>query len=238
MLQPNVSWTSGQDVSFPSYRRRPVSRPFWTPASAGVTKKFSKSNVLVAVVKSDRDLDLLLNKRRYRIPARWAPKRWPPYLAFYQPLAAQKRRHSLFNNPDFDGSIKFIGKIHAKRLAPRSEIVPGESGHPGAGKLYWDVRLRGLKALESPVKNSNRMRVTFGFTTLKQLNSARDIKELFGVPTACYNVSGEYAMVKAAVQNGWLDEKSVVLEILTGFKRAGADFILTYWAKDAAEWMI
>ena len=63
------------------------------------------------------------------------------------------------------------------------------------------------------------------------------VKEKFRYPVACYNVSGEYAMVKAAAQNGWLDEKQVVLEMLTGFRRAGADIILTYWAQQAARWL-
>ena len=63
------------------------------------------------------------------------------------------------------------------------------------------------------------------------------VKEKFGYPVACYNVSGEYAMVKAAAQNGGLDEKPVVLEMLTGFRRAGADLILTYWAQQAAKWL-
>jgi porphobilinogen synthase len=57
------------------------------------------------------------------------------------------------------------------------------------------------------------------------------------VPVAAYNVSGEYAMVKAAAQKGWLDEKRVTLEILTGIQRAGADIILTYHAKAAAGWL-
>lgn len=63
------------------------------------------------------------------------------------------------------------------------------------------------------------------------------LKQRFHLPVACYNVSGEYAMVKAAAQNGWIDEKRVTLEILTCFKRAGADLILTYHAKDAARWL-
>ncbi len=63
------------------------------------------------------------------------------------------------------------------------------------------------------------------------------IKQEFGYPTAAYNVSGEYSMVKAAAARGWLDEKKVVLELLTGIKRAGADMILTYHAKDAAKWL-
>jgi porphobilinogen synthase len=57
------------------------------------------------------------------------------------------------------------------------------------------------------------------------------------VPLAAYNVSGEYAMVKAAAARGWLDERRVVLEILTAIKRAGADLILTYHALDAARWL-
>jgi porphobilinogen synthase len=72
---------------------------------------------------------------------------------------------------------------------------------------------------------------------LAYLDLIRRVKERFGYPVACYNVSGEYAMVKAAAQNGWLDEKQIVLELLTGFRRAGADMILTYWATDAARWL-
>lgn len=63
------------------------------------------------------------------------------------------------------------------------------------------------------------------------------VREAFDVPVAAYNVSGEYAMVKAAAQNGWIDEKRVVLEIITAIQRAGAGIILTYHAKDAARWL-
>jgi porphobilinogen synthase len=63
------------------------------------------------------------------------------------------------------------------------------------------------------------------------------VKEITNLPVAAYNVSGEYSMVKAAALNGWIDEKSVTLETLTSFKRAGADLILTYHAKDAARWL-
>jgi len=69
------------------------------------------------------------------------------------------------------------------------------------------------------------------------LDIVRRVKDAFGVPTAVYQVSGEYAMLKAAAQNGWLDERAVVLESLLGFKRAGADSILTYFAMDAARWL-
>ncbi len=62
------------------------------------------------------------------------------------------------------------------------------------------------------------------------------VRERFGLPTAAYHVSGEYAMVKAATEKGWLDERAAVLEIMTGIKRAGADLIITYWARELAEW--
>ena len=63
------------------------------------------------------------------------------------------------------------------------------------------------------------------------------VKERFELPTAVYCVSGEYAMVKSAVAMGWLDEKRAVIEMMTGFQRAGADLIITYWAKDLAGWL-
>jgi porphobilinogen synthase len=72
---------------------------------------------------------------------------------------------------------------------------------------------------------------------LAYMDVIRRVKETFGMPTAAYNVSGEYAMVKAAAARGWVDERRVVLETLTGFRRAGADLILTYHAKDAARWL-
>jgi porphobilinogen synthase len=70
---------------------------------------------------------------------------------------------------------------------------------------------------------------------LPYLDIIRRVKEKFGYPLAAYNVSGEYAMIKAATLNGWLDGERVMLEALTGIKRAGADIILTYFAKDAAQ---
>ena len=69
------------------------------------------------------------------------------------------------------------------------------------------------------------------------LDVIRRVRETFDVPVAAYNVSGEYSMVKAAAQRGWLDEKRAVLEILTGIQRAGAGMILTYHAKDVARWL-
>lgn len=72
---------------------------------------------------------------------------------------------------------------------------------------------------------------------LSYLDVIRTVKEQFDLPVVAYNVSGEYAMVKAAAQLGWVDEKAIALEMLVGMKRAGADMILTYFAKDAARWL-
>jgi porphobilinogen synthase len=69
------------------------------------------------------------------------------------------------------------------------------------------------------------------------LDIVRDVKNNFNLPVVIYNVSGEYSMVKAAAQNGWIDERSIVMEMLTGMKRAGSDLIITYHAKDAARWL-
>ena len=72
---------------------------------------------------------------------------------------------------------------------------------------------------------------------LAYLDVIRQVRNTFNHPLAAYNVSGEYAMVKAAAQRGWLDERRMVPEILTAIKRAGADIILTYHAKELAQWL-
>lgn len=72
---------------------------------------------------------------------------------------------------------------------------------------------------------------------LPYLDIVRDLRNQFDLPLAVYNVSGEYSMIKAAAANGWIDEERVVLETMTSFKRAGADIIITYHAKDVARWL-
>jgi porphobilinogen synthase len=72
---------------------------------------------------------------------------------------------------------------------------------------------------------------------LPYLDVLSNVKQTFGIPTFAYHVSGEYSMLKAASQNNWIDEKSCVLEALLCFKRAGADAILTYYAKEVAMWI-
>jgi porphobilinogen synthase len=73
---------------------------------------------------------------------------------------------------------------------------------------------------------------------LAYLDIVRRVRDAFpGVPLAAYNVSGEYSMVKAAAQRGWIDERAIVLESLTSLRRAGADIVITYWAEEAAAWL-
>jgi porphobilinogen synthase len=72
---------------------------------------------------------------------------------------------------------------------------------------------------------------------LSYLDIMREVKDNFYLPVVAYNVSGEYSMIKAASQNGWIDEKGVVMEKLTSMKRAGADLIITYFSKDVAKWL-
>jgi porphobilinogen synthase len=72
---------------------------------------------------------------------------------------------------------------------------------------------------------------------LAYLDVIRTVRDATDLPVAAYNVSGEYAMVKAAAAQGWLDERAVILETLTAIRRAGADIILTYHAKEAARWL-
>lgn len=72
---------------------------------------------------------------------------------------------------------------------------------------------------------------------LAYMDVIRQVKDEFGCPVAAYNVSGEYSMVKAAAQKGWVDEKRIVMEVLTGIKRAGADIVVTYHAREAARWL-
>jgi porphobilinogen synthase len=72
---------------------------------------------------------------------------------------------------------------------------------------------------------------------LAYLDIIQRVRERFDVPVGAYNVSGEYAMVKAAARSGWIDEKRIVLEIMTGIQRAGASIVLTYHAKDVARWL-
>jgi len=96
-------------------------------------------------------------------------------------------------------------------------------------------RLEAMREAESDVAEGADFLIVK--PALSYLDIMRDVKDNFTLPVVAYNVSGEYAMVKAAAQNGWIDEKAIVLETLTSMKRAGADLVMTYHAKDAARWL-
>nr|WP_153109763.1 porphobilinogen synthase [Propionivibrio limicola] len=147
---------------------------------------------------------------------------------------------------ELDGS----GQIHARILAysakyassfygPFREAV-GSAGSLGGGNKYTyqmdpansDEALREV-ALDL-AEGADMVMIKPG---MPYLDIVRRVKDEFRVPTYAYQVSGEYAMLKAACQNGWLEEKPCVLESLLAFKRAGADGILTYFALDVAEWL-
>jgi porphobilinogen synthase len=147
-------------------------------------------------------------------------------------------------------ALEFDGHIHTRILAYSAKYASsfygpfrdavGSAGNLGKGNKYTyqmdpansDEALRevGLDLEEG----ADMVMVKPG---MPYLDIVRRVKETFGVPTFAYHVSGEYAMLKAAAQNGWLDEKACVLEALLCFKRAGADGVLTYYALEAAKWL-
>jgi porphobilinogen synthase len=135
--------------------------------------------------------------------------------------------------------MAYSAKYASAFYGPFRDAV-GSSGNLGGGNKYtyqmdpansdealWEVRL-------DLDEGADIVMVKPG---LPYLDIVRRVKDTFGAPTAVYQVSGEYAMLKAAAANGWLDERAGVLEALTAFKRAGADAILTYFALVAAAWL-
>ncbi|HED52132.1 MAG TPA: porphobilinogen synthase, partial [Gammaproteobacteria bacterium] len=135
--------------------------------------------------------------------------------------------------------LAYAAKYASSFYGPFRDAV-GSAGNLGGGNKYsyqmdpantdealWEVSLD----LE---EGADMVMVKPG---MPYLDIVRRVKDQFGAPTFVYQVSGEYAMLMAAAQNGWLDEKAVVMESLLAFKRAGADGILTYFARRAAQWL-
>lgn len=102
-------------------------------------------------------------------------------------------------------------------------------------QMDYANRMEALREAESDVEEGADFIIVK--PALSYLDIVRDVKNNVNLPVVAYNVSGEYSMVKAAAQNGWIDEKALVLEMLTSMKRAGADLIITYFAKDAARYI-
>ena len=112
--------------------------------------------------------------------------------------------------------------------------------HPGFGdkKTYQQDPANGREALvEAALDAAEGADMLMVKPGMPYLDIIRRLKDDTDLPIAAYQVSGEYAMIKAAVEKGWLNEKEVVRETMTCFKRAGADIILTYYAKQCAQWM-
>ncbi len=135
--------------------------------------------------------------------------------------------------------LAYSAKYASSFYGPFRDAV-GSAGHLGKGNKHSYQMDMGnsdeaLREVELDLaEGADMVMVKPG---LPYLDIVRRVKDRFGAPTFVYQVSGEYAMLKAAAQNGWLDEKAVVLESLTAIKRAGADAILTYYALDAARWL-
>jgi porphobilinogen synthase len=135
--------------------------------------------------------------------------------------------------------LAYSAKYASSFYGPFRDAV-GSAGNLGKGNMYnyqmdpanSDVALREVEL--DLDEGADMVMVKPG---LPYLDIVRRVKDRFGVPTFVYQVSGEYAMLMAAAQNGWLDERAVVLESLTSIRRAGADGILTYFAKRAAQWL-
>lgn len=122
--------------------------------------------------------------------------------------------------------------------APKSEVDTSEKEIPDNKDTYQMDPANGAEAVRELMLDLDEgADMVMVKPALPYLDVIRRVKQHSDVPVAAYNVSGEYAMITAAAQNGWLDRKKCALEALTGIRRAGADVILTYFAKDAARWL-
>ena len=152
------------------------------------------------------------------------------------PLAFLRRGHS-YDLPVSFPILAYTAKYASAYYGPFRDAL---DSHPGFGdkKTYQQDPANGKEALiEAALDASEGADMLMVKPGMPYLDVIRRLKDNSNLPIAAYHVSGEYAMTKAACEKGWLEEKSVVLETLTCFKRAGADIILTYYAKQAAQWM-
>jgi len=135
--------------------------------------------------------------------------------------------------------LAYSAKYASAFYGPFRDAV-GSAGNLGSGNKYtyqMDPANSDEAMTEVALDISEGADMVMVKPGMPYLDIVRRVKDEFGVPTLAYQVSGEYAMLKAAAQNGWLDEKACALESLLAFKRAGADGILTYFAMDAAKWL-
>jgi porphobilinogen synthase len=135
--------------------------------------------------------------------------------------------------------LAYSAKYASSFYGPFRDAV-GSSGNLGSGNKYsyqMDPANSDEALREIQLDLQEGADIVMVKPGMPYLDIIRRVKDSYGVPTFAYQVSGEYAMIKAAAMNGWLDEKPVVLESLLAFKRAGSDAILTYYAKSVAQWL-
>jgi porphobilinogen synthase len=143
--------------------------------------------------------------------------------------------HGLFETPILSYAVKYASGFYGPfREAAESAPRAGPADRKAYQMDPANVREARREALLDVQEGADMLMVK---PALAYLDVIAEVKRLTDLPVAAYNVSGEYAMLKAAAQNGWIEEKRVALEILTAIKRAGADLILTYSAVDAARWL-
>ncbi|MBI4253324.1 DUF559 domain-containing protein [Candidatus Uhrbacteria bacterium] len=130
-----------------------------------------KKTVLVAVLKSKRDRDILLHEKWYRIPVASAPKRQFRYLAFYQPACFGREGKC----------IHHYARVKRIERYKRHVLLPRETRAPRANDYYFQIQVSHITKLPRPIKNTTPRRISFGFTTLKRLKKSRNILELYNV---------------------------------------------------------
>jgi porphobilinogen synthase len=148
-------------------------------------------------------------------------------------LRAALDEHGLAETPLIAYSAKYASAFYGP-FREAADSAPQEGDRKG----YQMDPANALEAVrEAQLDADEGADIVMVKPALPYLDIIRRVKDATGMPVAAYNVSGEYAMVKAAVAQGLLDERATVLETLTGIRRAGADIVITYHAKDVARWL-
>jgi len=135
------------------------------------------------------------------------------------------------------GIMAYSAKYHSAFYGPFRDAAHSAPGQGDRSSYQMDAANseEALREIELDIKEGAD--IIMVKPALSYLDIIQKASGKFNLPLAAYNVSGEYAMVKAAAEKGWIDERSVALEILTSIKRAGADIIITYWADNAVQWL-
>ena len=135
------------------------------------------------------------------------------------------------------GIMAYSAKYHSAFYGPFRDAAHSAPGEGDRSSYQMDAANSKEALREMELDVAEGADIIMVKPALSYLDIIQQAGDNFKLPIAAYNVSGEYAMVKAAAEKGWVDEKSVALEILTSIKRAGADIIITYWADSAVQWL-